>query len=386
MQKSSTAILVFLLMALGINLALGEEWTLPITVTGEEGGGPSVFTVTIGGGDSQSLLPAPPMPPECMTYVQLYEPDWVGGPYSEMIYVWPPPADSVVWLLDVDPNGSYPQSATSVVAWEPDSLPVSGDYYITEYFSGTVVIPDMRIQDSLAVTGADHQYYNIICTEPTSYATIEVSQDILDFGLIQTGNQADLPLVIYSTGNAALIIQELYTSEVSFYTDFDPSDSLIEAGDSLELTVTFAPQIERIYDETLYILSNAVNADTVQVSLQGDGGAVPDSVQNLIITVEGADAILTWDEVITSVSGYPLTVDCYLIFFEEDLGEVFNFLAYTSETTYTHFGAGQFSPSMFYFVEAYIGEIGLLDELLIQKSPITREELRGFLVRFEKED
>ncbi|NQS99056.1 MAG: hypothetical protein HQ591_11425 [candidate division Zixibacteria bacterium] len=378
MKNKAAAVITIMLIALAVNLAFAEEWTLPITVTGEEGGAPNTFTVTIGGGDAQNFLPAPPAPPQYMTWVELYEPDWTGGPYAEMIYVWPPPADSAVWLILVDPNGNMmpPVSRTSIAVWDPVSLPSSGDLSIEEYYSGAIVIADMRTQDSLVVTGTETQYFNIIWEYISVSISIAVSEDTLDFGFVPVGNQAEQPLTIYSTGETTLVLYDIFTSEDAFYTDFDPSDSLIEAGDSLVLEVTFDPNIERIYEETLFIASNAGNADTVTVSLQGDGGAVPDTVRNLVVTIEGSDAILTWDEVNTSVTGYPLTVDCYLIYYEENLGETFNFLAYTPDTTYTHFGAAQFSTSMFYFVEAYIGEIEILEGILSQGNSINREGMK----------
>jgi len=230
--------------------------------------------------------------------------------------------------------------------------------------------PDGTVAD----IGAFYYDQGYIPPEPD----IEMSVDELDFGLTPVGNQADLPLMIYSIGDTTLVIYEIFTSEDAFYTDFDPADSLIEPGDSLELTVTFEPLIERIYDETLFIVSNA-EEDTVTVSLLGDGGAVPDSVENLVITLEYPDAVLSWDAVTTSVSGYPIQVDYYLIFFETDAYDEFEFLAYTVSTTYTHSGVVQFAESQFYFVEAYIGEIGALEEAIARGERLSREELYRIL-------
>ena len=230
--------------------------------------------------------------------------------------------------------------------------------------------PDSTIAD----IGAFYYDQGYIPPEPD----ICVSYDELDFGLVPVGNQADLPLTIYSTGDTTLVIQGIFTSEDAFYTDFDPADSLIEPGDSLELTVIFEPLIERMYDETLFIVSNA-EEDTVTVFLLGDGGAVPDSVENLVITLEYPDAVLSWDAVTTSVSGYPIQVDYYLIFFETDAYDEFEFLAYTAGTIYTHSGVVQFAESQFYFVEAYIGNIGVLEAITASGETISREELYSII-------
>ena len=230
--------------------------------------------------------------------------------------------------------------------------------------------PDSTIAD----IGAFYFHQGYIPPEPD----IAISEDELDFGLVPVGNYEDLPLTIYSTGDTTLVIQGIFTSEDAFYTDFDPADSLIEPGDSLELTVTFEPLIEMMYDETLFIVSNA-EEDTVTVSLLGDGGAVPDSVENLVITLEYPDAVLTWEAVTTSVSGYPIQVDYYLIFFETDAYDEFEFLAYTVATTYTHSGVVQFAESQFYFVEAYCGEIGVLEAIVAAGATLNRQELYDLL-------
>jgi len=380
MYRNIIVLSIVCILTIGLKPAFAQEWTLPITVTGETGSAPNYFTVYIGGGN-QLFLPAPPPPPQYLTWAQLYEHDWSSGPYSRMVFNWPPAADTTIWMMMVDPNGNVmpPISRTSTAVWNPDNLPAAGMFSLKEYFSGMVMIADMRAQDSLSVTGTTDQYFNIICVQTVLPVSIEVSAEELDFGLIPVGGQADLVLTIYNSGSGVLALNNIFTSAPAFYTDYDPADSLISAGDSLELVVTFQPEIARIYEESLSIVSNASNEDTMTVSLYGDGGAVPDSVRNLVIMVEGGDAILTWDEVNMSVSGYPLSVDCYLIFFEEDYGEVFNFLTYTTDTSCTHIGAGQFAPSMFYFVEAYIGDVEVIDALLSQNAFVQKGELYKLL-------
>ncbi|MBU1706830.1 right-handed parallel beta-helix repeat-containing protein [bacterium] len=107
---------------------------------------------------------------------------------------------------------------------------------------------------------------------------------------------------------------------------------------------------------------------------------IPDSVREVTITVEGADANVCWLPVDTTIYGNPVEADYYLVYFEEDLGEGFDFLAYTTDTCYTHFGVAQFSESMFYEVTAYLGSIGLLQSALAQLGEHPRRsELFKFL-------
>lgn len=278
--------------------------------------------------------------------------------YSDIQGIWPGATNIHVNPLFVNvPLGNYHLQSNSPCIDTGDPNPIYND-------------PDG--------TRADMGCYYFDQGGVPPFPFITLSSDVLDFGLVPVGNQSVLPITIYSIGDTVAVINDVFTTDTSFYSDFVPADSLVPAGDSLVFTVTFEPAIEKIYDEMLFVISNGYN-DTLTVSLLGDGGAVPDTVRNLVITMEYPDAILTWDEVTTSLTGYPLEVDYYLIYFVENLAYPFNFLTYTSNTTYTHYGVMQFSPSMFYFIEAYIGEIGGLDELLASGRSMTREEVHAYL-------
>ena len=60
----------------------------------------------------------------------------------------------------------------------------------------------------------------------------------------------------------------------------------------------------------------------------------PSSVQNLEITMEDGDAILTWSPVTTSVEGDPIEVDSYRIYDTTRPDGVFIYIGSTSDTTY----------------------------------------------------
>ncbi len=145
-----------------------EVWNLTLTATGNDTlGAPYVFNCVIGGGLSQFFIPSPPPPPTYATYPQLYSQAW-GGPYSEMKYVWPP-ADSLFWRLEVDPNGNVPpptQSRTTTISWNPANLPLTGDFRVLDASFGTVVVPNMRTQSSFTISGTQLKFYNIHFNPP----------------------------------------------------------------------------------------------------------------------------------------------------------------------------------------------------------------------------
>lgn len=210
-----------------------------------------------------------------------------------------------------------------------------------------------------------------------------LSTDTLNFGTVSISSTEILPLTIHNISSVNRIVSSVYsTNPPVFYTNFNPSDSLLTPGESLTIDVTFDPASSGEYNDTLYIVNNSTTG-TLTAALLGfgsEGGLVPDSVENLTITANYPDAVLNWDEVTTAVTGEPIEVDYYLIFFEEDYSEEFNFLDYTADTTYTHPGVVQFSGAMFYFVEAYIGDIGLLDEIIQQaEGSLTKNELEAKL-------
>jgi len=101
---------------------------------------------------------------------------------------------------------------------------------------------------------------------------IALSDTFLDFGPIQIGEPDSLPLIVYNTGYADLILYDLSNSYPTFTTNFDQADSLIAPQDSLLIMVTFSPENITVYHDTLTILNND---STVCVSLQGRGGNGP---------------------------------------------------------------------------------------------------------------
>lgn len=83
--------------------------------------------------------------------------------------------------------------------------------------------------------------------------------------------------------------------------------------------------------------------------------ATPESLT--IDTSNGIDAILNWAAVDTTIFGSPITVDGYFVLYNEsayeDSLQCYYFLAFTTETTYTHQHVAEFREQMYYQVIAY---------------------------------
>ena len=82
------------------------------------------------------------------------------------------------------------------------------------------------------------------------------------------------------------MISQILTSDSSFYTDFNPSINAVEAGDSLTITVTFKPGRDGLFNETLTIISNAKNDDSLTVALIGDGGDITGPLSEISFPVD----------------------------------------------------------------------------------------------------
>ena len=109
---------------------------------------------------------------------------------------------------------------------------------------------------------------------------IELSTSQLDFGAVTIGESADLPLTLYNLGGDTLVLFNLACGLTAFSTNWNPSDSLVLPGDSLEITVTFTPDDTLDYADTLSIENNC---EVCGVELLGHGEAlgVSDPVSSL---------------------------------------------------------------------------------------------------------
>lgn len=94
---------------------------------------------------------------------------------------------------------------------------------------------------------------------------LKVSTSKVDFGLLKTaGSTKTIDYVIKNTGIAQLNITSV-TLNAPFSTNLPPFD--LDPGDSLEVNITFAPQLAGLYNDTLVIAHNGTgNITKVPVS------------------------------------------------------------------------------------------------------------------------
>lgn len=98
---------------------------------------------------------------------------------------------------------------------------------------------------------------------------IAVSDELLTFDNVFLGNSNQRTLTITNNGLSTLNISELSTDNTDF--SVDPASATVEAGEELEVTVTFTPSSLGSINGTLSITSDADNTASIDVILNGVG-------------------------------------------------------------------------------------------------------------------
>jgi hypothetical protein len=133
----------------------------------------------------------------------------------------------------------------------------------------------LEYSDDTYAGGAWHVEDLIAVFEELFDPTIGTDADELDFGGVHVGESADLDLTITNDMTGLLEITDISTSSTAF-TVSQTTGQVFAAEDSLVVTVTFAPEQEITYYETLTITS--ATDDTYVVDLTGIG--LPEGIQS----------------------------------------------------------------------------------------------------------
>jgi hypothetical protein len=184
------------------------------------------------------------------------------------------PSGCAIWLVRTDERGDTLWSRT-----------YGGPSYENAYVVRQTMDWGYIIAGATESFGAGAYDMYLIKTGPDELLMlphIEVSADSLGFGSVRVGEQSELPLSLYNRGGSTLVLYNVYTSDSSFTTDFDPADSLVLPNDSLIIAVWFTPEETTSYSGTLTVENND---ELVSIELFGVGE--PPS----IVTVTLADRI-----------------------------------------------------------------------------------------------
>jgi hypothetical protein len=153
--------------------------------------------------------------------------------------------------------------------WDPsENLILPGDSLeITVYFEPDDAIP---FTDTLQIEN-NHRLSSVLLTgngEILTMPAIALSDTIMDFGTVIIGHSEESTITLYNNGTDTLAIYSLFNDHVVFASDYNQGDSLVLAGDSLTITITFTPDASLTYDDTLFIGNNDRQ---VHIRLTGKG-------------------------------------------------------------------------------------------------------------------
>lgn len=252
----------------------------------------------------------------------------------------------------------------------PSPVPASlGNYSIT--------VPNLNSNESLIkIQSTDNSaWFDISDTPfriviPLPVVSVNPSQS-LNFGNEYLDFCSDaFPLLIKNIGTAALVVDSLGfgRTDSPFSVSGAALPFTIPMGDSLAINIIFSPLIAGSISDSLYIFNNSTNLPIYPLCLMGSGEyAPPQAPGNVNITMDGFNAIISWDTVSQTIFNTPFMPDGYLVFYSGDpdpLNGIYCLLVDTPELSHTHLRVGEYAAHMFYRVIAYKhydrGDSGLL--------------------------
>jgi len=200
---------------------------------------------------AESELPTIPVPNYRIFYV-LAENDVLGEHQSVVRDMIP---DDQGTPVTIEQGGTYTFTADFHVdqAWVPDNC------YLAVFIQN-------RDFSRRVVLQANKEY--ITEFEPPEAPAVSVSPMSLEFGTVEIGEQVGLPVTVHSIGELPLEIYDVSCNNLSFTTNWDPEDTLLVPGDSLEIMVYFSPVAAIEFNRTMCI---ETNVELVAVALHGIG-------------------------------------------------------------------------------------------------------------------
>ncbi|MDD3464742.1 MAG: SBBP repeat-containing protein [Candidatus Cloacimonetes bacterium] len=198
---------------------------------------------------------------------------------------------------------------------------------------------------------------NYITVIERSYSVELISPESLSFSSVYLEEQSGWQEVTFSnTGNVDLNFSEAHflAEPLHFELSEGFAGFVLPPGESGTLLVRFAPQAVGALSDTLFIVNNSTNLPVIKVKLNGTGLYVPPKTpENVLITMDGDNAVITWNAVTQNIHDQPITPDYYFIFNSSDPFGDFGYHGSVSGLQYIHPMVGAFQTRMFYRVVTY---------------------------------
>ena len=98
-----------------------------------------------------------------------------------------------------------------------------------------------------------------------------VGTDLLDFGLIPVDFTASRTVQLANAGQQALDFESLKIESGGEVFILAPSDTTILGGQSMNLSISFTPSQDRVYEGTIKLISNSQDKSETVIALRGQG-------------------------------------------------------------------------------------------------------------------
>jgi hypothetical protein len=285
----------------------------------------------------------------------------------------------------------------SAYQWKFESLPLDSPNFAGE----TTVELDWNVPvsgDYVGIYNCDVAgrtlSRNIIVTEPAPlvFEMSLISDSSIDHGTVYYGLDDTQEVIIQNDGNVDLSVSDVSFaggSSSTFSYTYGNLGGAIAPGATNSIFVTFEPDVEDSFVGTLEITNNSTNNPLIEVPLSGIGeyDEIP-APENVTIDLAAGDATISWDAVIETVHGIPVTPDFYVVNYSEvpvPNPEDYYHLTATTELSVVHNRVVQFAPQMFYQVIAirdYEGQYGR--NIMSIKQNQTKITWREFKQKFLK--
>jgi len=210
-----------------------------------------------------------------VTYSDFYEWGGGGGPFGGN-----PPA-GLGTLVQTNYNGDSCDVYYNILMDPLFEDFLNGDYHLSDS-SSCIDAGDPASSYDPDSTIADMGCYFFDQRMPS----IALSTTALNFGGVTVGQSVDLSFVIYNLGDGNLRVSDISNNLAVFVHNWNPLDSIVPPGDSLEVMVTFTPDDTIAFNDTCWIDNN----DTLCcVNLTGQG--LPTGVTEGALAVPTAFAL-----------------------------------------------------------------------------------------------
>lgn len=196
------------------------------------------------------------------------------------------PKDSVlIRLTDIDVNQDIDtvtyqdiqiRSTSEQISMKVKETGVDANVYMDHLYIGNNTNKhsiELDVNDTIVIRYQDRTFEDqviekMIIYKDTTYRSLAIDNNLLDFGEVHIDSTIEMTLKIYNSGNNDLQIFSIDYPE-GFYSNEDLSGFKIAEGDSLSFSVYFTPMIDNNYNEQILIYSNSSSNEVEIVNVKG---------------------------------------------------------------------------------------------------------------------